>query len=270
MQDASQVVSSRASETPKDIDLRIRKSFGILDRVAHGVINRHIRALIVSGASGCGKTYTFEKALTKAQDDGVLTFSAVSGSMSGIGLYQKLYECSDEGNVLMIDDCDKIFEDLDALNILKASLDTGKTRWVHWNKESRVLNDGDIPRSFQFNGAVVFITNIDFTREIEADKKMTPHYKALMSRSLFFDLGIRSKLEILVRIGQVIFSKEFLDDNELTKEQAKDMVAWLTVNLNRVLLLSIRTVKHLASLVKTHEDWQDMAESLLLKHVNHY
>lgn len=270
MQDVLTPSHRTTSETPKDIDLRIRKSFGILDRVAQGVIQRHIRALIVSGASGCGKTYTFEKALTKAQDNGLVTFSAVSGSMSGIGLYKKLYECSEEGNVLMIDDCDKIFEELDALNILKASLDTGKTRWVHWNKESRVLGEEDIPRSFQFNGSVVFITNIDFTREIEADRKMTPHYKALMSRSLFFDLGIRTKLEILVRIGQVIFSNEFLEENELTRDQAKEMVAWLTTNLDRVLLLSIRTVKHLASLVKTHPDWRDMAASLLLKHHQSY
>ena len=247
------------------IDERIKNTFSVLNKVAQGIIEGYIKASIVSGAAGCGKTYTLEKALARAESDGLIHYQSVKGAMSAIGLYRQLFECSEEGNVLVIDDCDTIFSDLDALNLLKAALDTGKTRKVHWNKESRILDEEGVPRSFEFNGAVVFITNIDFTAEIEQEKKMSPHYKALLSRTMYVDLGIHSKREILVRIGQVVFSKDFLRDNDLGKEQARDMMVWLTNNLSRVRTLSIRTILQLVSLVKTDDDWKAMAHTIMLK-----
>ncbi len=252
-------------EPYKDIDARLKNTFEVLGKVAQGIIHGYIKAAIVSGAAGCGKTYTLEKALTRAESDGLVTYQSVKGAMSAIGLYRQLFECSEEGHVLVIDDCDSIFADIDALNLLKAALDTGKTRKVHWNKESRILDEEGIPRSFEFNGAVVFITNIDFTAEIEADKKMTPHYKALMSRCMYVDLGIHSKREILVRIGQVVLGRDFLRENDLNKEQAQEMMVWLTTNLSRVRTLSIRTILQLTSLVRTDKDWRKMAQAIMLR-----
>lgn len=257
------------NEAMADIDLRIRNTFAVLGKVAQGIIDGNITAVITSGAAGCGKTYTLEKALQKAESDGLVNFQSVKGAMSAIGLYRQLWECREPGSVLVIDDCDGIFGDLDALNLLKAALDTGKSRKVHWNKESRVLDDEGIDRVFEFEGAVVFITNIDFTAEIEADKKMSPHYKALMSRCMYVDLGIHSKREILVRVGQVVFSQSFLKENGITKVQSQEMMKWLAPNLSRVRVLSIRTVLQLASLVKTDEDWKSMAEAIMLKPRRH-
>lgn len=252
-------------EPLEDIEARISKTFAVLEKVANGVVRGNIKSIIVSGAAGCGKTYTLDRVLGKAESDGLIHYQSVKGAMSAIGLYRQLHECCEEGSVLVIDDCDSIFADLDALNLLKAALDTTKSRKVHWNKESRILDDEGIPRSFEFNGAVVFITNIDFTSEIEADKKMSPHYRALLSRCMYVDLGIHSKREILVRIGQVVFSQSFLRESGLSKGEAKQMMVWLTRNLGRVRTLSIRTVLQLASLVKTDNDWEEMAASLMLK-----
>ena len=252
-------------EKMADIDARIKHTFAVLNKVSQGVINGHIRSVIVSGAAGCGKTYTLETALVEAEAADKIRYQSVKGAMSAIGLYRQLFECSEPGNVLVIDDCDSIFGDLDALNLLKAALDTGKHRKVHWNKESRILDGEGVPRTFEFNGAVAFITNIDFTAEIEAEKKMTPHYKALLSRCLYIDLGIHNKREVLVRIGQVVYSSEFLNDNDLRKEQAANMMKWLTANLNRVRTLSIRTILQLASLVKSDKDWEGMANTVMLR-----
>jgi hypothetical protein len=253
------------AESMADIDARIKHTFGVLSKVANGVINGHIRAAIISGAPGCGKTYTLEAALTAAAREERIRYESVKGSMSAIGLYRSLFECSSEDAVLVIDDCDSIFGDIDALNLLKAALDTGKTRKVHWNKESRVLNEEGIPRSFEFKGAVIFITNIDFAKEIEREVKMSPHYDALLSRSLYLDLGIHNKREVLVRISQVIYSDTFLKDNGISKEAAKEMMTWLTTNLARVRVLSIRTILQLVQLVKTDGDWKDMAEAIMLR-----
>jgi hypothetical protein len=255
---------TETTETFEQIDARIRRVFTVLSKVSHGVVLGHIKAAIVSGAPGCGKTFLLERDLARAEAEGKVRMQSVKGSMSAIGLYKMLFECSEPGNVLLIDDCDSIFADLDALNILKNALDTGKTRKVCWAKESKALESEGVPRSFEFKGAVLFITNIDFAREISKQNKMAPHYEALLSRSLYVDLKIHSKTEVMVRVGQVVFEDEFLQDNSITKRQATEMMTWLKSNVTGLRVLSIRTVIQMAAFVKTDNSWQDMAESLLL------
>ena len=50
---------------------------------------------------------------------GEVNYQSVKGAMSAIGLYRQLFECSQQDSVLVIDDCDTIFGDLDAMNLLK-------------------------------------------------------------------------------------------------------------------------------------------------------
>ena len=53
--------------------------------------------------------------------------------MTVLGLYAKLYEFSNSGNVVVFDDCDSVLLDDLALNILKAALDSGARRRIYWN-----------------------------------------------------------------------------------------------------------------------------------------
>lgn len=251
-------------ETMAEIDQRIRKTFSVLTQVAGGIIQGHIRAAIVSGAPGCGKTYTLERELSNAAATDDVKYRIVKGTMSALGLYKELWETRESGHVLMMDDTDEIFGDLPALNLLKAALDTGKTRRINWLKESRVLEAEGIDRSFDFEGAVVFITNTDFVRKIASGSGRSQHYNALLTRALYVDLGIHSKREVMVRIGQVVFSNEFLSNNDLTRTEAQEMVTWLSDNLERVRVLSIRTIIQLTNMVKTTGSWKDMAEVLML------
>jgi hypothetical protein len=80
-------------------------------------------------------------------------------------------------------------------------------------------------------------------------------------------MRIHTKTEVFVRVKQVVFDADFLADNRLSKKQAEDMVQWLDQHLERVRVLSIRTVIQMANFVKTDRDWQDMAEALLLRDV---
>ena len=258
-------IDPSALEPVAQIDARIKKTFSALTRVTSGIIQGHLRSAIVSGAAGCGKTYTLEKELSAAARAGTINYQTIKGSMSPIGLYKTLFECQREGSVLLIDDCDSVFEDLDALNLLKAALDTGYTRMVHWNKESHILAGEGLERQFEFDGAAMFVTNIDFAHEVNRESKMSPHYAALLDRSIYVDLGIHSKREVLVRIGQVIYTPEFLANNKIAKAEAKEMLLWLEKNLTKLRSVSIRTILQLASLVKTDGHWKELAEVVMLK-----
>ena len=123
-------------ETPKETDEeamdRIATRFSVLDEMSKACISGDIRAMIVTGPAGIGKSHGVNLQMEKASMFDQLAgkkirFEVVKGAMSGIGLFAKLYKFSDAKNVLVFDDCD-IWEDQDAINVLKGALDSGKTR----------------------------------------------------------------------------------------------------------------------------------------------
>ncbi len=87
----------------------------------------------------------------------------VRGSLSALHLYMLAYNYRKPGNVIVLDDADSIFNDEDALNILKALCDTSSSRKVSYMKEAPQLKEADIPQSFEFNGAMIFISLIPFS-----------------------------------------------------------------------------------------------------------
>ena len=155
-------------ETDEQVMVRIKERFEILDQMATAATNGDIRAMIVSGPPGVGKSFGVEQVVEKAVlFDKIagkrLRAEVVKGSATALGLYQILYKYSDANSVVVFDDCDEIFYDQTALNLLKGALDTGKNRKISWLSESHSLRREGIPDSFTFKGAVIFITNINFT-----------------------------------------------------------------------------------------------------------
>ena len=175
-----------AKETDSQILDRLSERFEILDEMTKAVKNGNVRAMIVSGPPGVGKSFGVESVLQK---DGLFDTLAerkpkhevCKGAMSAIGLYAKLYEFSAVGNVVVFDDCDSILmEDL-SLNILKGALDSSERRFISWNTDSRLLRSEGIPDRFEFKGAAIFITNIKF--EHVRSKKLICRWTPTVRRS---------------------------------------------------------------------------------------
>ena len=123
-------------ETDEQIIERIRNRFEILDAMTTATTNGDIRAMIVSGPPGVGKSFGVEQIIEKAclfdQIAGTrLRAEVVKGSASAIGLYSTLYRFSDDNCVVVFDDCDSILLDDDCLNLLKGALDSGKIGRAH-------------------------------------------------------------------------------------------------------------------------------------------
>ena len=135
-----------ALETDESILDRLRDRFEILDDMTRAVKGGKVKAMIVTGPPGVGKSFGVEKVLSKhdvfanvANDEKLKKYEVVKGAMSAIGLYSKLYHFKDKKNVLVFDDCDSILLDDLSLNILKAALDSSKKRTIHWNTDSHLL-----------------------------------------------------------------------------------------------------------------------------------
>ena len=164
-------------ESDEEVMNRIEQRFDILHQMTRATISGDVRAMIVVGPPGVGKSYGVEFELEKSGlfdkiSGKKIKYEVVKGAMTPIGLYCTLYRHSDANNVLVFDDCDSVFQDELALNILKAALDSGKKRKIHWNSDSAMLRREGVPDVFDFNGGCIFITNLKFDNL--KSKKMLP------------------------------------------------------------------------------------------------
>jgi len=255
-----------ANETDEQIMTRLGQRFQILEDMTRAVKKGDVRAMIVTGPPGVGKSFGVEKVLSKhdvfadvAQDGKLKKYEIVKGAMSAIGLYSKLYEFSDAKSILVFDDCDSILmEDL-SLNILKAALDSSKKRTISWNTDSRLLRSEGVPNQFEFKGGAIFISNIKFDHV--RSKKLKDHLEALESRCHYLDLTIDTTREKLLRIRQVVNECGMLDDHELSDVAKIDVVDFIETNADKMRELSLRMVLKVADIRKSMPDnWQAVVE----------
>jgi hypothetical protein len=258
-----------AKETDEQIVDRLRERFQILTDMTRAVKQGLVRAMIVSGPPGVGKSFGVEEVLQKDDLFNILAekkprYEVVKGAMSAIGLYAKLYEFSKAGNVLVFDDCDSILMEELSLNILKGALDSSKRRFISWNTDSRILRSEGIPDRFEFCGAAIFITNIKF--EHVRSKKLRDHLDALESRCHYIDLQMDTNREKILRIRQIV-KDGMLDDRDGLTPIAKDeVVDFIIDKQDKLRELSLRMVLKIADLRESFPtNWQAMASTTCMR-----
>jgi predicted AAA+ superfamily ATPase len=254
-------------ESDEEVIERIRERFDMLKDMTKAVKKGDVRAMIVSGPPGVGKSHGVEEVLERYKTvealGGSNKYTVVKGAMSPIGLYCKLFNYADKDNVIVFDDCDAVFEEPLALNILKAALDSKKNRWIHWNTDSFKLRNEGVPDSFEFKGSAIFITNLDF-QDVKS-KKLKSHLEALESRCHYMDLTINSERDKMLRIAQVI-RDGMLDTYKLSDEVKDEIIDFVDINKKRLRELSLRTVLKVADLAVAFPDrWEAMAENTVMK-----
>jgi len=262
----------KKKETTKQAMDRIAERFRILDEMTDAVANGVVRGLIVSGPPGVGKSFGVETILKEydamAKIGGQVKTEIVKGSMTPIGLYQTLFNNSNEGDILVFDDCDSVLFDEVCLNMLKAVLDSGKKRTISWKAESSALRREGIPDRFDFKGGVIFITNVNF--ENVRSKKIQDHLAALMSRCHYIDLGMDSIDDKFIRINQII-RDGMLKEYGFSKEFEKEIVDFMHENAQRLREISLRMVLKIADLAKMNFDnWKGLARSTCMTRFDIY
>ena len=259
---------TKREETDEETIERLRERFDMLEDMTKATKRGDVRAMIVSGPPGVGKSHGVEKVLGNHELIAQLgnkpaKYEVVKGAMSAIGLYCKLYKHADKDNVLVFDDCDSVFSDELSLNILKAALDSKKNRKICWNTDSFKLRNEGVPDSFNFAGSAIFITNIKFDNV--KSKKMRDHLEALESRCHYIDLTIDTDREKMLRIKQIT-KDGMLDDYKLGEHVVDEIVDFMETNKTKLRELSLRTVLKVADLAKAFpQKWEAMAENTVMK-----
>ena len=259
---------TKREETDEEVIDRMRERFDMLEDMTKAAKKGTVRAMIVSGPPGVGKSFGVEKVLGKHDLIATLgekapKYEVVKGAMSAIGLYCKLFNYADKDNVLVFDDCDSVLLDDLSLNILKAALDSKKSRRIHWNTDSFKLRNEGVPDSFEFKGSAIFITNIKFDNV--KSKKLRDHLEALESRCHYIDLTIDTEREKMLRIKQIV-GDGMLKEYSFADDVVQEIIDFVDINKARLRELSLRTVLKVADLAKAFPDrWEAMAENTVMK-----
>jgi hypothetical protein len=171
--------------------------FANIERLTR-MVGRGIQpSLVITGGAGMGKTHLVKSTLECMGLCESTDFVHFKGRATAAGLFITLYENSDK--IIVLDDCDSVFRDDDAVNILKGALDSYDTRKISYIT-SKALKDefGEaIPRHFEFTGRIIFISNIAQSRLDEA----------IRSRSFVADVDLTTD-QIFARMQQLLPTME--------------------------------------------------------------
>lgn len=260
-------VEEEQNETDQEIFDRLNDRFEVIEEITNDVIEGVAKAVIVSGPAGLGKSFTVEQALDRWDPEG-RDYTIIKGYVRPTGLYRELYRHRNEGQVLVFDDADTIFNDETALNMLKAVCDTTDKRMLSYLSETNMVEDGSdeiIPRTFEFKGSIIFITNIDFDRAIDGGSKISNHLEALISRSFYVDCGMRTRRDYMIRIRQVC-EQGLLSRKGLNGAQERLVMNFIEQNQESLRELSLRIALKVGALVKSNpESWERKARITCLR-----
>lgn len=231
----------------------IHERFNFIEELV-GMVAKNIQpSAIITGKGGLGKSYTVIKSLEKAGFANVSgkevesedrTFRIVKGYSSPKGLYRSLYE--NQNNVVVFDDTDAVLDHDISLNILKAALDSYSQRIISWNAE---LKD-DLPRDFEFNGRIIFISNRSH-HSID---------QAIRSRSMMVDLTMTNE-EMVERMDFIASQDSFMP--EYSYESKQNSIEFLRTHIDEIQDISLRTLISVIKICANGGDWEKFAKYII-------
>lgn len=250
-----------AKAAERDAKFGINTRFEFVEKLVNMVAAGVQPSAVITGEGGLGKTYTVTKTLEKngfkdmsdmsefqvgATISRSKVFTMVKGYSTAKGLYRTLFE--NNKSVIVFDDCDAVLKDPVALNLLKGALDSYGKRIISWNAD---LRDDDLPRSFNFEGRVIFISNMD-QNSID---------QAIRSRSMLIDLSMSADQKI-DRMEFIAKCDSFMP--EYDKKVKQESLALIRELKDEAKEISLRTLISVCKVRAANpEDYRDMVEYMI-------
>ena len=98
--------------------------------------SQFVKSLLVTGAPSAGKTFNVMKTISELGLREGVDFLKKKGSMTAATLYRMLIEQAN--GMIILDDCDSVWEDSNGVNMLKGALDTESIREIDYDKTGTI------------------------------------------------------------------------------------------------------------------------------------
>ena len=239
----------------------INQRFGFVSQMVNMIADGTMPSVVITGEGGLGKSYTVLKSLETAGLTNITdlagfevgakinikkSYRIVKGFSTAKGLYRTLFEAN--GMTIVFDDCDSVLKDPVAVNLLKGALDSYSKRYISWNADMR---DEDLPRTFEFTGKVIFISNMS----------MDKIDQAIRTRAMCVDLSMTEDQKV-ERMEVIATSNEFLP--EISDKAKKEALSFLKSNIGKIPNMSLRSLIATSKIANTGaQDWKQLAKYVL-------
>jgi len=245
VQSNSQTPLTPLTEAQSEFDINER--FAFLDQFVNMTLSNITSSLLICGQSGLGKSHTVLEILDKNNLEEDADYVIIKGYATPKALYATLYENKDK--VVIFDDCDSVLKDPVSLNILKGALDSYAKRTISWLSKG-FIDDG-LPSSFDFEGQVIFISNISLPK-ID---------KAVRGRTLAVDvtMSIQDRIDRMKAIVTHI-----LPDYDLSLKE--EVLEFIDEHKFEAKELNMRTFEKLIKVAFSYSGnpmWKDAAKYIL-------
>ena len=232
---------------PLESEFTINQRFGFLEKFTNMVLDGETVSAIVTGEGGLGKSHTIMGELEKRGWIEGTQYVVVKGYATPKALYGTLWEHRDK--TIIFDDCDSVLKDAVSLNLLKGALDSYDKRTISWLQKGFI--DDKLPNSFEFQGNIIFISNMSSDKLDQAVK----------SRSMTIDLSmtLKDKIERMNYILPSVMPSYPMD----MKQAALDFMAQ---HADIAKEFNMRTLQKIIKITHAYGDnpeWKDAAKYLL-------
>jgi len=255
-----QKTAFRSAPAPVECEFGINKRFEFLEQMVTMIADGTMPSCVITGEGGLGKSYTVLKSLETAGLSNITdlsnfgigakvnkskSYKIIKGFSTAKGLYRTLFE--NNGMTIVFDDCDSVLKDEVARNLLKGALDSFSKRYISWNADMR---DDDLPRSFEFTGRIIFVSNMPLEKIDQA----------IRTRSMVVDLAMTESQKVQ-RMEVISQSPEFLP--EVSRYAKDSALNFLKANVNSIPNMSLRSLIQVSKIANKGGEWKDLAKYVL-------
>jgi len=232
---------------PLQSEFSINQRFSFLEKFTNMVLDGDTASAIVTGEGGLGKSHTVMSQLEERGWEEETDYIVVKGYATPKALYGTLWE--NKNKTIIFDDCDSVLKDPTAVNLLKGALDSYDKRTISWLSKG-FIDDG-LPNSFEFQGNVIFISNLSSNKLDQAVK----------SRSMTIDLSMSldDKIERMQTILPNILPAYDMD-------MKQEVLSYMAEHADIAVEFNVRTLQKCVKTCHAYDgspEWKDAVKYLL-------
>jgi len=219
---------------------------------------------ILQGPPGLGKSFVVAQALEAAGKTEGEDYKIVKGHVTPLQLFTLLYLYRRKGQVLVLDDCDDVFQHEMGLSFVKAATDPDNRRVSYESSRQPIIN-GTVVTDYVYNGTLIICSNISMSKSTHG--RRSQHMAAIYSRTTNWPMGWHTRERKFAQVFNMVVNHDYLAKDPrtaLTSDHKLALLKYLLENLDDINTLDLRLPQKIAAEINADPtDWQANCQPFL-------